>query len=335
MTRFAYTVSPADNRRFDDHNNLWTQSSPPPHDNVLGEVIGSQSTHGFINWIDFDKPIRRITACLGAHTRNFRNDPVQPSLVGLKIDIQGSEPTLLGRCSSFGPFFELDIDDHLVGFTIGITAISRSRIIKEVLFDTKKNICVGFRDDQIIKSVGEDGERRAFQTTDKLQLVGLAWSFDLGPSSAGDQGIQPLYRQLDTRQIFDTSVNSLYPSLVWTHSPPPGVRLRPVPEMKSTHFKLTPSISYSEKFDQIKDFNLTAINIYYNAFLQGIVFEYKDTPAHVLGNKVGALEVFRLDNERVTTVWFHERVQKLFRMSLPREIICVDGIRVSRSMLLF
>lgn len=286
-----------DDRRFDDHSGVWTESSLPT-DCVLGEVVGSQPTHGFINWINFNKPIKRVTACLGAHTCNFRHEPVQASLVGLKIDIQGDEPNLLGRCSSLGPFFELDVNDCLVGFSVGIhSATSKSRIIKEILFSTKKKVCTGFRDDKIVTLIGEDGEQQDFQTTDDLCIIGLAWSFDLSPGSAGDQGIQPLYRPANTPQIFNASTSSLYPSLVWAHRPPPGVRLRPIPDMKSNRFELTPSISYLDDFEQTADFNLIAIDVYYNSFLQVIVFEYKDKPAHVLGNKVGAREVFLLVNE--------------------------------------
>lgn len=335
MTSSAYTVSPADDRRFDDHSNVWTDSNPLPPDYVLGEAIGSQPTHGFINWIDFGKPIKRITACLGAHTRNFRNEPVRPSLVGLIIDIHDSEPILLGRCSSLGPFFEFDVDDRLMGFTVDVTATSRSRIITEILFNTKKNLCIGFRNEEIVTSAGEDGERRTFQTTDDLRIIGLAWSFDLGPGSDGDQGIQPLYLPIDTLQVFNASISSLYPSLVWNQPPLPGVRLRPIPEMKSTRFDFTPSVSYLDDFDETADFNLIAINVYYNSFLQGIVFKYNGKPDRVLGNKVGALASFRLYKERITAVWFYERVQKLFRMSLPREIICIDAIRVSWSITRF
>lgn len=323
-------VTPADDRQFDDHFNVWTESSHLPPGCVLGEAVGSQPTHGFINWIGFDRPIKRLTVCLGAHTRNFRNDPVQLSIVGLKIDSQDSKPALLGRCTSLGSFFELDDDDCLVGFTIGITATPRSRIIREILFNTKKNLCIGFRDDQLVYSTDADGDKQVFRTIGNLCLIGFAWSFDLGPGSVGDQGIQPLYRLLDNPEVLNAAQNSLYPSIVWNHPPPPSVQLRPIPEMKSNRFDFASSLSYSDDIEKFADFNLTAIHVYYNAFIQGIMFEYKDGLARVLGNKVGAKEVFRLEDERVTTVWFRERVQKLFGMSLPREIICVDGIRVSQ-----
>jgi hypothetical protein len=159
---------------------------------VFGEAVASQPNHGFINWIGIDKPIKRLTVCLGAHARNFRNDPVELSLVGIKVDIQGSRPTLLGRCTSPGPFFELDDGDCLTEITIGTYITQRSRIIKEILFDTKRNLCIGFRDGTIVTS----NEKRSLKSTKDLRLVGLAWSYDLGPGSAGDHGIQPLYRQL-------------------------------------------------------------------------------------------------------------------------------------------
>lgn len=232
MTPPVFTISSVDDRQFDDHFNIWTESSLPPSDSVLGEAVGSQPTHGFINWIDFNEPIKRLMVCLGAHTRNFRNYPVHLIVVGLRIDIRGSEPTLLGRCTSLGPFFELDEDDCLVGFTIGITATPRSRIIKKLMFNTKKHVCIGFRDDKVVLSIGEDGEKREFKTTGDLSLLGFAWSFDLGPGSTGDQGIQPLYRPLDNRGILNASQGSLYPSLVWANPPPASVRLRPIPEMK-------------------------------------------------------------------------------------------------------
>jgi hypothetical protein len=100
--------------------------------------------------------------------------------------------------------------------------------------------------------------------------------------------------------------------------------------MKSNRFAFTPSLVYTDNIDHMADYNLIAIRVYFNAFLQGIVFEYKDGQMRAIGNEVGIQRVFRLENERITAIWFHERVQKLFAMSLPREVICVDGIRVSK-----
>lgn len=329
-TPIAPYISLGDDRRFDDHFNMWTGSSRPPPEYLLGEAIGSQPNHGFINWISFEKPIKRLTVCLGAHTHNFRNEPVEFNIVGIKFDVQGSEPSLLGRCTSLGPFFELDDGDCLTGISVGTHETQRSRILKEILFSTKRNICIGFRDGKIATSNSVDCEKRLLKSTRDLSLIGLVWSFDLGPGSAGDHGIQPLYRRPNSEEILDNKQYDLYPSLTWARPPPPGLQLRPIPEIRSNRFEITSSLAHGDNIDQMADYNLTAIHVYFNAFLQGIVFEFKDGQVRALGNKVGMQEVFRLENERITAIWFHERVQKLFAMSLPREIICVDGIRVGK-----
>lgn len=318
-------------RRFDDHFNVWTDSSPLPSDYLLGEAIGSQPNHGFINWIGFERHIKRLTVCLGAHTRNFRNEPVELNIMGIKFDVQGSKPILLGRCTSLGPSFELDDDDCLTGIIIGTKETQRSRILKEVLFHTKRNLCIGFKGGKIATSYSVDCEKRSLKSTRDLCLVGMAWSFDLGPGSTGDHGIQPLYRRLNHEKNLDNLQYDLYPSLIWARSPPPGLQLRPIPEVRSNRFEFTSSLAQEDDIDLLADYNLTAIRVYFNAFLQGIVFEFKDGQVRAVGNKVGVQQVFRLENERITAIWFHERVQKLFAMSLPREIICVDGIRVGKA----
>lgn len=319
-----------DNRRFDDHFNIWTDSSRPPSDYLLGEAIGSHPDHGFINWISFERRIKRLVVCLGAHTRNFRNDPVELNIVGIIFDVRGSGPTLLGRCTSLGPSFELGDDDFLTGVTIGTHETQRSRILKEILFHTRQNLCIGFKGDKIATSYSVDCEKRFLKSTQDLCLVGLIWSFDLGPGSTGDHGIQPLYRRLNRDQSLDNSQHELYPSLIWARPPPPGLQLRPIPEMRSNRFDFTSSLAPEDDIDQMADYSLTAIRVYFNAFLQGIVFEFRNGQVRAVGNKVGMHRVFRLEDERITAVWFHERVQKLFAMSLPREIICVDGIRVRK-----
>ncbi len=194
----------------------------------------------------------------------------------------------------------------------------------------RRNLCIGFTDGTIVTSNNGDCEKRSLKSTKDLRLVGLAWSYDLGPGSAGNHGIQPLYRQQDNIEILSNLPHDLYPSLVWTRPPSPRVRLRPIPEMRSNRFAFTPSLVYTDNIDHMADYNLIAIRVYFNALLQGIVLEYKGGQMRAIGNEVGIQQEFRLENERITAIWFHERVQKLFAMSLPREVICVDGIRVSK-----
>ena len=179
---------------------MWTGSSCPPPEYIFGEAVGSQPSRGFINWISFNQSIKRVTVCLGFHASNFHNDPAESTIVGIKFDVQDSEPILLGRCTSYGPFFELGESDYLTGFTIGtLNTIQDSRIIpKEILFHTKQNRCIGFKDDGtlISKSSAECCENRFFTSTGDRALVGLVWSFDLGPGPTGNQAIQPLYHSI-------------------------------------------------------------------------------------------------------------------------------------------
>ncbi len=83
----------------------------PPPVFMFGEAIGCQPNHGFINWIDFRQPIKRITACLGSHKRE---STVDTDLLGLKIERLNHPPILLGRCRVLGPCFVLEDDDRIV-----------------------------------------------------------------------------------------------------------------------------------------------------------------------------------------------------------------------------
>lgn len=294
---------------------------------MLGEVIGSQSNHGFINWIEFQTPVKRITACLGCRKRN-RDQTTDSDLVGLKFDFTDSTSAQLGRCTSLGPHFEIGDGDFIFGVAIGLAILRESSLIEEVIFTTKRGISRGFRGTNLLSSSSEPEKTRLLRSGRNLELVGMTWCFDLGPEHNGDHGIQPLYRasaegnQLDVQGI-------LYPSMKWTRPPPANLQLRPIHRMKPNDFPLTSSLSSSDDPEKFSDFNLVSIRVFFNAFLQGIVLEYKTGEKRVLGNQVGVEQAFSLQGERISAIWLHERVQTLFQMSLPRDIICVDGIRVS------
>lgn len=121
----------------------------------------------------------------------------------MKFDIQGSELILLGRCTSYGPFFELGEGDYLTGLTIGtIKTIQGSRVLKEILFHTSQNHRIGFKDGGgiIISKISAETKDRFFTSIGNRGLVGMAWSFDIG---SGNQRIQPLYHSLSATDCLD------------------------------------------------------------------------------------------------------------------------------------
>ena len=317
-------------RQFDDYFNVWAWPSCLFKDYTLEKAIGSQSIHDFISWIDFRQRMKNITVCFNAHTRNFRNEPMPLSIVGLKIDTQDSDSKLLGRCSVLKPSFNVDDNDCLIGFTIEIIKTPRSWIIKKILFKTKQKRYVNFKNDEIITSNNANLQSQIFQNMDSLCLIGFAWFFDLSPDFAGDQGIQSFYQIMGNPKGTNASFNNLYPSIAWNRYFPQHVRLRPIPEMKANSHAFISSLFQFDDISAFTDCNIIAIHIYYNAFLQKIVFEYKNKQIRALKNKVEMREIYWLKNEWITAVWFYERVQTIFEMSLPREKICFDGIHVSQ-----
>ncbi len=156
----------------------------------------------------------------------------------------------------------------------------------------------------------------------------MAWAFDIGWGTTGDQGIQLLY--LTKTDTIESDVqHTLYPSLSWAHAPPSEVLLRPVPAMEANIYPIGSSLSSSDDLDTFPDFKLSSIRVYVNAFLQGIVFCFKNGQTRCIGDMVGVEGTIELEEERVFSVWLRQRAQHFLRMQLPLDVVCVDGIRVS------
>ena len=313
-------------RIYDDNHNVWIESKKPPLDCLFGETVGSQPRYGFVDWIAFDQPISRITACLLTGKRNFRGEEVPPSLTGVKFDTDLGLPKLLGRCSSFGPCIELEVTDRIVGISIGLQLSERSRFIQEIIFISKFGTHKGFRAGKLIEH-HECQSRHILESSINYGLVGLVWSFDLGPAYIGDQGVQALYRFYET-QPEEEFVPILYPSTKWNKPPPPNLQLRPIPYQKMHSHELESSLGLDDSHEEFTDQNLTLIKVYFNAFLQGIKFYYSNGASRVLGNTVGIEESLELHNERILTVYITSYVQKLPTMALPRDTMAIAAIRV-------
>ena len=254
-----------------------------------------------------------------------------PELVGVKFDMHDGLPSkLLGRCSSYGPSFELDKTDRIVEIAIRLTSTPRPRIIEEVVFATKQGIRKGLKGDTLIEE-SRSKDVRIIKSISKLTLGGLAWSFDLGASYIGDHGIQPLYLPVAEMAFAKASsglASSLYPSIEWTQRPPPHLHLRPIPDIKSNRHPLTSSLHANDDETVLSDTKIISIRIYFNAFLQGIIFQYKNGTRRIIGNTVGSEQLFELDEERIFTVEITSYVQYLPTMSLPRETVAIEGLRV-------
>ena len=308
---------------------MWIESEKPPLDCLLGEVIGSQPSHGFVDWIALKQPISRITACLLTGKRNFRGEEAPPTLTGVRFDTDFGLPKLLGRCSSFGPSIEFEAADRIVGISIGLQISERSRTIQEIIFISKSGIRKGFKADRLI----EDHEcqcRHFIRSSTSCELVGFVWSFDLGPAYIGDQGVQALYRFHDNEPEEDF-MSIVYPSITWNKPPPPNLKLRPIPFSKMHSHQLDSSLGLEDNHEAFADHNLIMIKIYFNAFLQGIKFYYANGASRILGNTVGIEESLELHNERILAVYITSYVQRLPNMSLPRDTMAIAAIRVSMS----
>ena len=327
------TLPPMDaTRRFDDHLNLWSDKSLPLSTYVPGEAFGGQPACGFINWLDFNKPIESITAGLSIIKRDVGGRPLITGLTGLKIDIQDEQSLLLGRYESLGSSIGFKTADKITSVRVGIVTGPGLRALRELVYTTQSGTLKGFRDGDIISDIEESSVTRLFHSTRQLRLAGLVWSFGIGSSSSGDTCLQPLYetRLLDKNEDLN-SHDTLYPSLYWqspSSKPPPVVYLRPVPDMTLKQYDFNSlSIVDRNSFGKFQALDLVAIRIYYNAFLQGFCFDFKNGRSRTLGNTVGQVEVLELgEDERIFTVWFYEQVQ-------PYEIEhgWISGIRVGHS----
>ena len=80
------------------------------------------------------------------------------------------------------------------------------------------------------------------------------------------------------------------------------------------------------------DTNLLSINVYFNAFRIRYCFRYKSGVTRTIGNTIGATQSFSFDEgKRIFAVYITSYVQKLPKMSLPRDTVAVEGLRVSLS----
>ena len=70
----------------DDNHNVWIEKKKTPLDCLLGGVLDSPPSHGFVDWFALDQPIARMKACLLTGKRSFRGEEAPPALTGLKLD---------------------------------------------------------------------------------------------------------------------------------------------------------------------------------------------------------------------------------------------------------
>ena len=262
-------------------------------------------------------------------TRNLRGEVSSPILSGLRIDFYHGKSNLLGRCSDFGQSFHLEEDDKIQAVVIG-QAENTHKTIESIQFITVKGLDKSFSSEGIIKKPDRDGTLTHLASSGLLELIGLAWSFDLGPAYSGDNGIQPIY--CHKTGIAQTGpLRSLYPSIEWAQHPTSHIQLRPIPSIKASRYPFTSSQLTCDDETTYCDTNITLITVYYNAFLQGIQFSYRNGQQRSIGNLIGAERSFELDQEHIFAVETEQRVQMLPSMSLPRETVCVNRIRVSTS----
>ena len=328
MHKESYSISDfSSDRIYDDNQNVWMENEKPQRDCLFGENVGSQPSHGFVDWILLDQPISRITACLLTGKRNFRGEEAPPTLTGVRFDTDIGFPKLLGRCSSFGPSIELEAADSIIGISIGLQIAERSRTVQELIFISKFGIHKGFNANRLI----DDHEcqcRHLMRSSTSCELVGLVWSFDLGPAYIGDQGVQGLYR-FHEKEPEEDFMPIVYPSVTWNKPPPPNLKLRPIPFSKMHGHQFVSSLGTEDNHETFADHNLIMIKVYFNAFLQGIKFYYANGSSRILGNAVGIEESLELYNERVRAVYITSYVQRLPNMSLARDTMAIAAIRVS------
>ena len=185
-----------DLRRYDDHMNVNTSGFPSVR---IGESIGTQSNHGFSYFLELRSDIKSTTACLGRRSPGFAES--YHDLIGIKLEYffaprHHSVHALLGRCSEFGPTFELPAADRIFKVQVGLIHEGYSmelRTVNEIVFTTRQGVVKCFRGSTIIDSNTSGDHHLAVESSDCLQLIGLAWSFDLRQSLATDHGIQPHY----------------------------------------------------------------------------------------------------------------------------------------------
>lgn len=314
----------------DDHFNIWTGDSPPPTDAIFGEIVGCQPNHGFANWISFNQPITNVTACLGSHATNQTS---KDSLAGLRFKIENSLPLMLGRHTSPGHEFSLAKDDKISEVTIALT-VSKSKTpqIIGINFKTEKGLSseANIFGEHIPKLAEPQKQTVSLKSTPSLLLVGMIWSYDLGPLRPAWHGIQPLYKLRDTDTPGTPQLQqALYPSLPWINSPPPHLQLRPIPAPQSNITAFESSVSSADNVDQTGD--IASITVFFNAFLQGIELSYHGGRKEAVGNLIGQFQRIELEKgEEIASIEIHERERRIFvNAANAREVVCVEGIKVS------
>ena len=314
-----------DERVFDDQRNIWMCSSVPPPNLQLGEPISWQPHHGFIGFLDLNRSIKSITACLGAYS--FAPLTSSVDLIGLKIDYyhEKSSATLLGRCEKLGPFFNIEKDDRIskIGFGgIFVNSCKEPQKLCEIFFTTVKGMAIGFRGPEILESPTDVGHHVTFQSGSGFELAGLVWSFDLRLDSAADHGIQPLFNlKPQVPRSERTNIQKLlYPSHPWTYDLPIPVRLRPIPSKEGNYYPITPLLLHPAH-------HIVSIHVYFNSFLQGIAFTLSNNETYSIGNSMGVSQEFLIEkDEQIYTVSIYQRYQNYIRTQLPGDILTVEGI---------
>ena len=328
-------ASPSDNLpskrytpEYDDHFNLWTTPTTPSPTHLVGEPCGGQPNHGFISWIDLDRPITCVTAGLSVTKRDVFGKPTKTGLTGLKIDYEESGPLLLGRYEMLGPLLQFHAEDRIIEVQSHLKPMSRLSTLNELIFITKNGVIKGFKDGSYVELIGKPPGLQSLHSSSQFRPSGLAWSFDL----TGNMGLQPLYQQYmkepEALIIPQNIPECLYPSISWNRRPP-DIQVRPIPTKRDDQFGFSPTLLNTDDLNSFPDTTLVAIHVYYNAYLQGITLEYKTKEVRRIGNAVGQAQTFYLQEERIFAVWIHEYVSVLNKMSMPREVCWTDGIKVS------
>ena len=314
-----------DERVFDDQRNIWTCRSVPPSNLQLGEPTSSQPHHGFIGFLDLNQSIKSITACLSAHPSAHSTSSLD--LIGLKIDYyhDQSSVTLLGRCDMLGPSFNIESNDRISKIGLGgifVDSCKKLQKINEIIFTTMKGMAIGFRGHELIEPSMDGGHHVTFQSGSGFELAGLAWSFDLRQGPDTDHDIQPLFNlKPEGSQLERTNIQKLlYPSQPWTYDLPGPVRLRPIPSKEGNCYPITPLLLNSSH-------RIVSIRVFFNFFLQGIVFTLSNNETYSIGNPMGVFQDFLIGrDEHIHTVSIYQRYQNNIRTQIPGDILAIEGI---------
>ena len=328
----CWTVT-EDDRGFDDHMNFKITPFPSAPNVRIGEPVGLQPSYGFTSYLDLKEEIESITACLGSPAGIFA-EPSTHNLVGLKVTYRRKSllPTLLGRCTVFGPTIELSQSDNIVKVQMGLSSGSQPgepRTLDQILFATQQGMVKGFRDGKIIDSSTSSNDQVVLNSSHRLELIGLTWSFDLTHSLVADHGIAPVYTIKQEPEDSYTSYtntmiqDTLYPSHSWTHSISACIQPRPIPAKEGYYYPLTPLLLPSTC-------SVVSIRVFFNNFLQGLSFTLSNDETYSVGNLLGPFQDFSIDrNERIYSISFFQRRETTIRTQVPGDILSVEGVQFS------